>query len=64
MNSNFENIFGNLFGNNIFKQEKECCNNCGHCYIENSRHKCRLFKDAKPYPNDDKCVFYVKKKES
>lgn len=63
MEDNFDfvkELFG-MFGN---QQKKECCTTCGHHYCENSRNKCKLFKDAKPYPNDDKCVFYVKKKES
>ena len=53
----FNDLF-NKFGNN---GQKDCCINCIH-YYEEERGKCRLLKDPRPYPRDDKCMLYTRKK--
>lgn len=63
MENAFDSIFGDLFGNFLTKTHKDCCENCIHYYYED-RSKCRLFRDAKPYPKDDKCMLYTRKKEN
>ena len=63
MENNFSSIFGDLFGNLMPKKDKDCCENCIHYYYEGIG-KCRLFRDTKPYPKDDKCMLYTRKKEN